>query len=397
MKHYDIIIIGSGMVGLTLAALLSKHHFSVAIIESKNTEENNTNLTARVSAIHQHSAKLFQYLDCWDLIPKSLINGMEIWDHTQQAQLQFEHNNNAWIIENRAITDAVEKNISDVDFYRPRTPKHFSSEKILTLDDNTELKTDLLVGADGANSWVRDQMQTRLHQKSYEQKAIIAVIQTELPHHQRAYQKFLTTGPIALLPLQNPHHTALVWSSDHPVSDNLMKISEENFATTLTEALDFKLGKLSVITLRQQFPLIMRHVDNYVDHNIALVGDAAHTIHPLAGLGVNLGLMDAATLTETLIQSRDKKKLLGDYRELRRYARCRKSQNTCIIDAMRVLKEVFAIDHVIVSAARGFVVNTINQHDSFKTLFEKIANGSANEIPSFLKKDYFDEPGKRIF
>ena len=387
-KYYDTIIIGGGIVGLSLAALLIKHHFSVALVESKNTEQHNTALTARVSAIHKNSAKLFEYLNVWNDIPHTLMQGMNIWDHTQKSALSFELNQSAWIVENRAIIASLEKNTTHVDFYRPNHPKKYSRENnkiLLTLDNDTVIETDLLVGADGAESWVRQQMQTTLHKKSYEQKAIIAVIESEVPHDNIAYQKFLDTGPVALLPLNNPHHTALVWSADNPISDALLQKSSEDFSAALTDTLDFKLGKLKAISERQQFPLIMRHANNYVDHHMSLMGDAAHTIHPLAGLGVNLGLMDAACLTEVLIATRAKKKPLGDYRALRQYARWRKAENTCIIDAMRGLKELFAINTPVINAVRTLAINTINQQNGLKDFLIKTADGSTNELPSFLK------------
>lgn len=369
-KHYDIIIIGGGIVGLSLAALLTKHNFSVALIESQpptlSWDENIP--TARVSAIHNASQQLLCDLGVWNLLDKKTYSAMEkmhVWDHTQQAQLQFDCNDMhemqiGWIIDNREIVKILWQKLESIDVYASKKPIQYE-KNVLTLDDGQQLKSDLIVGADGAHSWVREQMPIHLQTRSYQQKAIIAVIETDYPHNHTAYQKFLITGPIALLPLSDAHHSALVWSADDEVSDELMQTTQNNFAKTLTDNMDYKLGKLKIVSERKQFPLTMRHATDYVSPNIALVGDAAHTIHPLAGLGVNLGLMDATCLTQTLIEARNRKKSLGDLRVLRRYSRARKAENTPIIAAMRGLKEIFAIDTPTFNFVRSFGVNTIDQ------------------------------------
>ncbi|MCX7125845.1 MAG: FAD-dependent monooxygenase [Gammaproteobacteria bacterium] len=323
IKSYDTIIIGGGIVGLSLAALLAKNNFSVALIESKTPELiwDENDLTARVSAIHNTSKKLFDYLDVWTLFKKKSyapLKEMEIWDHTQNAHIHFnsrdvDEDQMGWIVDNREIIKKLWEKLHhecEVDFYCPNKPIQYAN-KILTLDNNQSLKTDLIIGADGAHSWVREQMPVTLQSRSYQQKAIIAAIESQHPHDNIAYQKFLSTGPVALLPLFQANHTALVWSADDLISDELMKKSQDDFARTLTEGLDFKLGKLKIISARSQFPLTMRHADDYVSENCALVGDAAHTIHPLAGLGVNLGLMDAAGLMQTLIDAPIKNQLMS--------------------------------------------------------------------------------------
>lgn len=384
MKNYDAIIIGGGMVGLTLAALLIKNNFSVAVIEESDHQRDDAPYTARASAIHANSAKLFQALNCWQDMPHTPIEHMTIWDHTHQCQLTFDHDETAWIVENRDIIAATKKLLASVDFYTNCKPIDFA-ESLLTLNDHTTLKTDILIGADGAHSWVRQYLQIGSQQKSYEHKAIVAVIESELPHRNGAYQQFLKTGPVALLPLSKPNLNALVWSADNPISDDLMRMSVDDFSKALTEALDHKLGKLTAITARQQFPLVMRHAENYVAPNVALVGDAAHTIHPLAGLGVNLGLMDAAALSDILCNMRKEKKPLGYYRGLRKYARWRKAENTSIMTMMRFFKEIFAINQPMANILRSTAVNTLNQSDALKNYILKCAAGRQDTLPSFLK------------
>lgn len=382
MKQYDAIIIGGGIVGLSLARVLSQHHFSVALVEFSQHTESSPLPNARVSAIHTASQQFLETLGAWALLPgptQTPFYKMDIWDHTQGAQLQFnaaELNTPqmGFIIDNHALTIALKNTLKNVDIYAPCRPIAYTKDAhkiIITLDNQAQLEATLCIGADGPNSWVRQQMTIETHTRAYQQKAIVAVIQTEKPHHHTAYQKFLTTGPIALLPLHNAHHTALVWSADIPISDDLMGLTDTAFSKKLSAELDFRLGNLNVISERTQFSLTMRHVDQYAQDHFVLAGDAAHTIHPLAGLGLNLGLMDVKALAETLINARHKKRMLYDPRILRSYTRWRKAENTCIINAMRGLQEVFAIDHPIFNPCRTIAINGINQVALLKNLFSQ--------------------------
>ncbi len=400
MKKYDITIIGGGMVGLSLAALLSQNHFSVAVVESSEFSYPENQLTARVSAIHLTSQKLFQYLRIWNDLEKNAapLQEMKIWDHTQNAHLHFDsreinETELGWIVANHDIVNTLHQKLirdNKVDFFCPTTPTDFVIENdqvILTLNNSEKICTNLIVGADGAHSWVRKQMPIHTPSRSYYQKAIIAVIETSLPHDSCAIQKFLKTGPVALLPLKNSHHTALVWSADDAISDALMQKSPNEFDAALTDALDFKLGKLTSISDRKQFPLTMRHADEYSANHFALVGDAAHTIHPLAGLGVNLGLMDAACLTQVLIDARLTKNTFYSFYTLRRYTRWRKSENTVTISGMRFLKEIFAIDAPWFNIARSTGVNLIDQSDWMKNWLMHIVTGEHDDQPKFLSNE----------
>lgn len=400
MSHHPIVIVGGSMVGLTLAALLAKNHFDVTVVESQPYDFSEYILSARVSAIHLTSKKIFAQLGLWETLEQHAapLQEMKIWDHTQNAQLHFDSRDiqelqMGWIVDNARITHALFEHLQHnkhVTFLCPAKPvdlTHQDNTLSLTLDNNQIIKTDLLIGADGAHSWVRDNMHIPLKTRDYFHKAIIAVIESQHAHQQCAYQKFLKTGPVALLPLQQTHHTALVWSADHSASDALMQQSPDEFNRSLTEALDFKLGKLKAITERKQFSLVMRHAENYATQNCVLVGDAAHTIHPLAGLGVNLGLLDAAVLTQTLVDARNKHKPIYDDRVLQQYARQRKSDNTDVIIAMRGLKELFEIDTPFFNVVRSSGVNFVNGCSLVKNYLMRIAAGQCDELPVFLQEN----------
>lgn len=400
MKHCDVTIIGTGMIGLSLAALLSKRHFSVALIESETHVLSwpRESLTTRVSAIHRASHRLFEYLNIWEKIDPAAyapLKTMQIWD-CAGTQIDFDSADvhvaqMGWIVENRAIVKALCESLqhdSTVDFYCPNKPAHFILENNLaklTLHDQTTLSCDLVVGSDGAHSWLRQRMPVTLEERPYYHKAITAVIESSKPHHHCAYQKFSDTGPIALLPTSRSHQTALVWSADHDVSDNLLQESDDAFSHTLTKALDGRLGICTVKSSRHQFPLIRRHANDYVSAHCALIGDAAHTIHPLAGLGANLGLMDAACLAETITNARDRKKPIGSLRTLRRYARWRKADNAVTMATMDVLKNIFCTNESVVNMARNIGVNLLNNCPIAKKQIMRKAMGESSDLPIFLQ------------
>lgn len=400
MKKFDVIINGAGMVGLAVAGLLAKNNFAVAVIEKGQLKSNQPTpqKSARVSTINQSAVALLKHLDAWQHIPqpsKSILNAMQVWD-TTGGELVFDANNTGhdalgFVIENQAMVAALltslenHPNIHWFENTHPTAIKTNDNTLSLMLSDNTNLQTNVLVGADGANSWVRHQINPPMQERPYHQSAIIAIIRSAEPHQQTAYQKFSETGPIALLPLADRHLNALVWSADTLASNALYADPAEAFDQKLTIAFDYKLGKLQSVTEKKQFPLTMRHVDDYVQDHIALVGDAAHTIHPLAGQGVNLGYMDAACLAQTLIDAKAKGKPFYEKRFLRRYTRWRKADNTAMIFAMRFLKEFFGAQHTIINSARSFGVNALNQSDCAKAQFVRIAMGLSDDIPAFLQ------------
>ena len=231
----------------------------------------------------------------------------------------------------------------------------------LTLNSGEILTADLLIGADGGRSWVRQQFNFPLLERAYQHDAIVAVIACEKPHWGCALQPFLPTGPLGVLPLANPHQVAIVWSADLARAEALVQLPEVDFNRELTNALQSRLGSMKLLSARQKIPLIMRHAKQYVMENVALVGDAAHTIHPLAGQGVNLGFQDALALTDEIIQAAAKKQPVGGLKSLRRYERRRKTDNTVMLMIMRLFKEVFAEDSIPIVTLRSQGLTQVNK------------------------------------
>ncbi|MCH9645007.1 MAG: UbiH/UbiF/VisC/COQ6 family ubiquinone biosynthesis hydroxylase [Gammaproteobacteria bacterium] len=379
-KYYDVVIVGGGMVGLSLAYGLAQQSFRVAVVQDKAPELawDEDDQTARVSAINLSSYDFLQDINVWS----SPLKKMHVWsddaaidfDAMQIGELEL-----GYIVENRRIVAALYSLLQKedgVDLICPAKPKQyelFDNGVRLTLDDNV-IDVKLLVGADGANSWLRQQMQVAVEQRPYDQDAIVAVVQVEKAHCQTAYQHFLPTGPIGVLPLKGSHQMAIVWSSDANESARLMNLSDKQFNFELTNALQDKLGFMRLLNQRICIPLVMRHARQYCQERCVLVGDAAHTIHPLAGQGVNCGFSDAMCLIDVLVASRDAKQFAA-FKYLRRYERERKSQNALMINVMRGFKEMSATRHPLMTLLRSQGFKRVNQLNLLKQWFMRAAVG----------------------
>ena len=218
---------------------------------------------------------------------------------------------------------------------------HWSDSGVsVELNDQRLLTASLLVGADGARSRVREQAGIPVRGWSYDQTAVVVNVRTEKGHRETAWQRFLPTGPLAYLPLTDDM-SAIVWSTTPQQAEALLAMDDESFRAALGEAFDYRLGKVVDSGPRAAFPLHLQYADTYVRSGLALIGDAAHSIHPLAGQGVNLGLLDAAALAEVLQQGVRQGRVPGDYDLLRRYERWRKADNLGTMFVMDAFKRLF--------------------------------------------------------
>jgi 2-octaprenylphenol hydroxylase len=216
------------------------------------------------------------------------------------------------------------------------------SQVAIQLANGSHLHAPLVVGADGAQSWLRSQCAFAVEERSYEQEAIVCHVTLEKPHQNTAWQRFMRHGPLAFLPLADAQQASIVWSTNTETAEQMMAMSDEFFHAYLSEAICQTFGRITQSSARQRFPLIMRHAKEYVKPRVALIGDAAHTIHPLAGQGLNLGLGDAKALADTLQRAHACGRDVGGLSTLRRFERARREPNTTMLLGMRGLQRLFA-------------------------------------------------------
>jgi len=286
------------------------------------------------------------------------------------------------IIDNRIIVKALHQRIQENQknsLYCPAKIEsiEFNQDKTsLRLDDKTELTANLVVGADGTRSWIRQQADIAVKGWDFDQAALVTTVKTEKYHQDTAWQRFLNTGPLAFLPLTEGY-SSIVWSTTPSEAQRLTEISEAEFASELEQAFESKLGKIESVSGRAVFPFRLFETLNYVKPRLALVGDAAHTIHPLAGQGVNLGLADVACLMTVVVDALNAKKDIGELKVLRRYERWRRADNRSMLVAMDGLKRLFGSELSVVKNLRSFGLNFTNKITPLKNLIMQQAMGTS--------------------
>ena len=396
-QHYDVIIVGAGMVGTTLAVALStEQNLNIALIEpfELKTMTDSDPADIRVSAISQASEQLLKNLNIWSHLISSRLSpftDMTVWE-TQASKIHFDsadvgEPHLGHLIENRHIQQASLSECrqkSNVTFLCPDKP--VSKEgNALTLDSGKVVTADLIVAADGAQSPLRDWTGIESKGWDYEQHGLVCTVTTEQPHLQTARQRFLSEGPLAFLPLADPHQCSIVWTNSIKEAERLKQLTDDEFKDTLAEALEHQLGEITNVGPRASFPLKCRHASHYVEQGFALVGDAAHTIHPLAGQGVNIGFLDAATLAEIVINAQQKGRQIGSHHTLAKYQRQRKGDNLAIQLAMDAFKRVFGSDNPAVHIARQSGFKFVNNSELLKRCFMQQASGQRFANPALTK------------
>jgi 2-octaprenylphenol hydroxylase len=389
---FDIIIVGAGMVGATLACGLAEEaeDLSIAVIDANtpNFDWDKDSYDMRASAITRASQTIFKSIGVWEKIVEQRVSpyqDMFVWDAGGKGELRFDSADMGeadlgHIIENRVIVKALHQRIEElpaIELFCPALLESidFNDDKTeLTLKDKTKLSANLVVGADGTRSWVRQHADIAVKGWDFDQAALVTTVKTEKHHQDTAWQRFLSTGPLAFLPLTEGY-SSIVWSTSPDEAKRLTEIPESEFSLELAQAFENKLGKIESVAGRAAFPLRLFETLNYVKPRLALVGDAAHTIHPLAGQGVNLGLADVASLITVIVDALNDKKDIGDLKVLRRYERWRRADNRSMLVSMDGLKRLFGSELSAVKDLRSFGLDIVNKITPLKNLIMQKAMG----------------------
>ena len=372
------------MVGLAFALKFSaQRNTSIAIVDPGEINPIiHESFHTRVSAITPVSEAFLNELNVWDAITrKQSFTATKVWDQNSHGQLNFNASDESLdhlgsIVENDLIQAALfasldRKKIKCIESRLTDLEKTTEGYQV-TLSDQTKLNCQLLIGADGAQSQVRRLAGIDTNDNDYQQKAIIANIICDKSFDDAIWQRFLSDSIIAILPLSDKQ-ASIVWSCKNALANELTTMQDIDFCRALCEAVEYRFGEIRLESERKAFPLIERSAKDYILPNLALIGDAAHNIHPLAGQGVNLGFADAQELSMQLHTHADK--VLGDHMVLRKYARARRTDNELMAKTMTGLNWIYKENNEGLRWLRGFGMNLIDETPLLKSFLQKHALG----------------------
>jgi len=396
----DVAVVGGGMVGAALACALIDQDFKVAVIDGQPPDRGwpAGEVDLRVSALTRASQRIFDNLGVWARMTElgvSPYREMHVWDASGGGSIHFDaaelgEPDLGHIVENRIIRLALWERLEASETAELVCPARLAALELdgerprIRLEDGHAIAARLLVGADGRDSRVRTLAGIGTRGWAYDQHGLVANIGTELGHGETARQRFMPTGPLALLPLADGR-CSIVWSTSPHESERLLALDEAAFREALTRASASVLGRVTSVGPRASFPLRLQHAQHYVRPGIALVGDAAHAIHPLAGQGVNLGLLDAATLAEVIGDARRRGRDWAGLLALRRYERSRKGANIAMLAAMDGFKRLFSNRNPLLSLARNLGLGVVDGAGPIKQLLVRHAMGLSGELPGLAR------------
>ncbi|HVT61930.1 MAG TPA: FAD-dependent oxidoreductase [Legionellaceae bacterium] len=382
MKHStEFIIMGAGIIGLSAAIALCQRGYQVIVLEKQTcVPVENSN---RVYALNQSSQTLLEHIGVWQHLDKkriSIYEHMHVWDAFGKAYITFDarmlaRDRLGIIIEEALLKNALIQCVRDL-----KIPliEHWQTEHIeekaqgimITDANQTSWVGSCMVIAEGASSDTRQKLNIPMTSWPYHQHAIVATVHVEKPHARTAYQIFRTEGPLAFLPLVNQQHCSIVWSSESSHIQHLMALSTLEFEKALNTAFEHTLGVTQLLSPRHSFPLRMQHVNQYVGSRWIIMGDAAHTIHPLAGLGLNLGLADLNTFLTCITQFKQ-----PGSRALRTYQRQRKHALWQVILFLQSMHLLFTHTHLPIKILRGLGLRLCHRLPFLKRMMIEQATG----------------------
>jgi len=400
-QNWDVIVVGGGMVGAALALGLGQQNFKVLLLERQQPDlswQEGAHYQTRVSALTRASEKIIKNLGAWQGIERRRYHpftAMHVWDEITPAEVHFSaadmgEANLGYTVENNIIQASLWEQLAELDSVHVLLDVKLqkldlqTDQACLVLEEFGELNADLVVAADGAMSQVRQLANIGLETHDYEQCAVVGCVKTELPHQDTCWQRYRKDGPFAYLAMGD-NVSSIAWYLPTDKMQWALSLSDQDFAEAIAEASDWKLGSVTEVAERTAFPLTRRHAEHYVKPNLALVGDAAHTIHPQAGQGVNLGLLDAAALIDTLVEARQKNKPIGQFSVLRKYERWRRGDNAIVQRSMEGFDWLFKQDASLKATVRKGLLPTANRLTPVKNWLMSQALNGREALPNLAK------------
>lgn len=406
-QQFDLIVVGAGMVGASLARALADMPLRVALLDGIQLNEplsaraTDSGYDPRVSALSAASENILTRLDAWSRIDpayRSPYRHMCVWDGTGTGQVSFDaaaigENRLGHIIENWRVQQAVLESLgqTDVQLLGGRQVSGLTREAdlwTLQLADGERLKAPLVVAADGARSRLRELAGFAMREWDYLHHAVVTTVRTEHSHAATAWQSFLETGPLAFLPLNDrvgQHYCSIVWSLLPDQARRIMQLNDVEFLAELETAIEGRLGRVLEADARHCIPLRQRHARRYVQPGLALIGDAAHSIHPLAGQGVNLGLLDVAELAEVIRAALTRGEDIAGLSVLQRYERRRMGANLTMMAAMEGFQRLFHAHALPMRWLRNTGMRWVDSMDGVKAGIVRRALGLEGELPELAR------------
>ena len=410
-SQYDLIIVGGGMVGATLACALGDSPLRVALVDTSapNLHWDPEGFDLRVSALTRATQRVFEAVGAWPQMASRRVVpylAMHVWDATGRGAIDFRsaevgEADLGHIVENRVILAALHERLAafaNVELLWPAAPAALTTQADhaeLRLADGRPLRARLVAGADGAGSWVRREAGITTTGWPYRQTAVVATVKTSRHHAHAAWQRFMPDGPLALLPLTD-NHLSIVWSTTPEHAERLLGLEDSAFLDALQVAFGQRLGRMEWCGPRAAFPLALQHADDYVRPRIALLGNAAHSIHPLAGQGLNLGVTDAAALAEVLLAAHTHGRDIGAFSVLRRYERWRKGENVAVMAAMDGFKRLFGARAAPLRWARNLGLSAVNLAPAAKEFLIRRAMGLSGDLPRLARRRAQDDLSREM-
>ena len=400
MDRADVIIFGGGLVGLALAAALDASGLSAILVDPADPEtRTRAAFDGRTSAVSSSSMRMLETIGVADAlpVPGCPIRTIAVADGLEPGGLHFDAEPGdalGWMHENRHLRAALRAraeagpNLWLLWQSRAVAIDRAAHGVTVALDDGRRLSAPLLIAADGRNSPLREQAGIRMARWKYDHQAIVSVLRHQRPHDHVAYEIFYPGGPFALLPMTDDeagHRSAIVWSVPEDDAAGWLSLSDEDFAAEAQAAMGGFLGDIAMLAPRSSYPLGFHHAANITSQRLALVGDAGHAIHPIAGQGLNLGFRDAAALAQVLVEGARLGLDLGDRQLLDRYQRWRSLDAWSVAFATDSLTRIYGVPGRTASAVRRLGMGLVGRIAPLRDRLMNEARGTSGDLPLLLR------------